>query len=115
MSGNQTAKKAKTKNWDYSGFSKIDGRHPIQKVSEDCFVNYHVRERKGGRVCAFNFDLAREMGLISQSHENELNIDLENAVLEAFGIVIINEYDQINKTKIDPDTVKEHPHMATRY
>mgnify|MGYP000740071964 CR=1 FL=1 len=99
MSGNQSAKKAKIKSWDYTNFEKIDGRHPIQKVSKDCFINYEVRQRKGGRVCAFNFELAKEMGLIPSGHTEELNQDLERAVLDSFGIVIINEYDKINKTK----------------
>jgi hypothetical protein len=99
----------------YSAFSTIDGRHPWQDAVPEGFVAYPVRQLKAGKVVYFNFDLAREMGLITETHRNELTPDLTQAILDTFCIQIINEYDQANGTRFPKGTVKEHKFMATRY
>ncbi len=100
---------------DYSHFSSIDGRHPLQEEVPFSYVNYHARVRKGGKVSFFNFGLAKEMGLIAADHAHDLNPALETMLLETFGLIIVNEYDIMNAKKFKPAELKEHPYMATRY
>ena len=99
----------------YQSFDQIDGRHPLQQAVEDFCVQYNVRVRPGGEVAWFNFELAWEMGLLAKDHPRKLNKKLEQKLLETFGIAIINEYDLANKSVIKKDSIKPHPHMATRY
>lgn len=99
----------------YSKFKKIDGRHPFQKATKDSFVAYRARVRHGGKVLAFNFDLAREMGLIPKSHPDKMTPELEQAFVDTFALVIINEYDQINNIEYPKDEIKPNFYMATRY
>lgn len=101
--------------FSYDRFSTINGKHPLKKACDEAFIEYGARLRKGGKVCAFNFELAKEMGLIPKSHPNKMNPDLEKKVLETFGIVIINEYDEMNKIKFPEKEVLPHKYMATRY
>ncbi|WP_034719458.1 hypothetical protein [Bacteriovorax sp. DB6_IX] len=61
----------------YNKFHQIDGRHPLQQECPDAFISYKARKRKGGKVAFFNFDLAKEMGLIPKSHPHEMNEELE--------------------------------------
>lgn len=74
---------------------------------------YPVFQRDSGKVIYFNFDLAREMGLIPQDHPNELKNDLEKKLLETFNLQIINEWDEKNGTPLKRR--KPHKYMATRY
>lgn len=99
----------------YSTFAKINGEHPFKTQVPGGRVEYKARYKKGGKVAFFNFDLAKEMGLIPKSHPNELNPDLEKEILETFSIVIINEYDVMNKVKIPEEDILPHTYMATRY
>jgi len=99
----------------YHAFDQIDGRHPWQSAVEEGFVPYYVRRLEKGRVAYFNFDLAREMGLLPPDHSDELTPELEKKLLETFSIQIINEYDMQNGVRIPKHLIKEHPHMATRY
>lgn len=99
----------------YTEFEKIDGTHDFKKAVPSGFIDYPARKRKGGKVGYFNFDLAREMGLISQDHPNRLTRNLEKKILETFGIVIINEYDKIHGRKFPKDEIKPNSYMATRY
>jgi uncharacterized protein YdiU (UPF0061 family) len=99
----------------YSAFARINGEHPFKEQVPAGRVEYKARFKKGGKVAFFNFELAKEMGLISKSHPNELNPDLEKEILETFSLVIINEYDLINKVKIPEDDIHPHTYMATRY
>ncbi|WP_127714276.1 hypothetical protein [Halobacteriovorax sp. HLS] len=101
--------------FSYSKFKSIDGRHPLQKEVPDSTLNYKARTRKGGKVAFFNFDLAKEMGLIPKSHPNELTPELEEEILHTFSLVIINEYDEINEISYPEDEVRPHEYMATRY
>lgn len=114
-SRNMGAKTISRSPYDYSSFATIDGRHPWQTQVPGSHVLYRARQRKGGKVAWFNFELAKEMGLIPTHHPNTMNPQLEAQTLETFAIQIINEYDLINGVKIPPSEIKPHHYMATRY
>ena len=57
----------------YENFEQIDGTHPWREVSEEGYEDYPVQYRAGGRVVYFNYDLAKEMELISKSHLRKMN------------------------------------------
>lgn len=99
----------------YSAFSRINGEHPFKTQVPAGRVEYRARYKKGGKVSFFNFELAKEMGLIPKNHPNKLNPELEKEILETFSLVIINEYDEINKVKIPVEDIHPHTYMATRY
>lgn len=100
---------------DYSIFKKINGDHPLRDTDCDCFVDYQARSRKGAKIAAFNFDLAKEMGLLPEDHPNVLNHQLEKVLLDTFSLVIINEYDIMNKVPIPEDEILPGKYMATKY
>ncbi len=111
-----TAKKNLIKDSNkYYKFDLIDGVHPIQQKAPSSAVNYQARQRPKGKVTFFNFELAKEMGIIDINHPEKLNKLLENKILETFSLIIINEYDEINNLKFDKDTIKKNRYMATRY
>jgi hypothetical protein len=99
----------------YSGFNRINGEHPFKEQVPGGRVEYKARYKRGGKISFFNFELAKEMGLIAKSHPSLLNPDLEKEILQAFSLVIINEYDVINKVKIPEEDIHPHTYMATRY
>jgi hypothetical protein len=99
----------------YSGFQKIDGSHPYRSAVPGGYVDYAVRTRHDGKVFYFNFDLAKEMGLIPKSHPNEFSPELTKTILDAFALQIINEYDIENKTLIPEEDIRPNKYMATRY
>ncbi len=99
----------------YDRFDRIDGSHPLKEAVSEAFVDYPARVRPGGKISYFNFELAKDMGLISGDHDNQLNPELENKLIETFSIQIINEFDQMNGNKFKPETVKSGTYMATRY
>jgi len=111
----QTAKKNKTQSSPYKKFNSIDGSHPFKEAVPNGYVDYEARIRKGGSLAYFNYQLAREMGLIPKSHPDKMTKTLEKTVLETFGIVIINEYDKMNSKKFPKNEIKEGTYMATRY
>ena len=108
-------KKQSTQASNYSRFDSIDGEHPLKNQTDNSYIEYPARVRKGGKCRFFNFALAKEMGLIAQNHEEKLNLKLEKKILETFGLVIINEYDQLNNIKFKKSTIKKNKYMATRY
>jgi uncharacterized protein YdiU (UPF0061 family) len=99
----------------YVNFAHLNGEHPFKDKVPGGRVEYKARYRRGGKVAYFNFELAKEMGLISKSHNHELNTDLEKEILETFSLTIINEYDLINKVKIPEEDILPNTFMATRY
>ena len=99
----------------YDRFCLINGNHDFQKAIPDGAVEYAVRLRKGGTLAYFNYDLAKEMGLIARDHPQKMNQKLSKTVLETFGIQIINEYDVMHHTPIPKKTMKPNTYMATRY
>jgi len=99
----------------YRQFYKIDGRHPWREVSPDAYVDYAARARHGGKVFYFNFELAREIGLIGKHHPDRLNAALAKAILDTFGLVIINDYDLEHRLQFPQRDIRPHKYMATRY
>lgn len=108
--------KLKTKNLDqFTKFDQINGIHPLQKSCPNSYISYKARKRHGGKVAFFNFDLAKRMGLIPLSHEHKMTKELEKKILDTFSIVIINEYDIINKIQFPKEDILPNEFMATRY
>ena len=99
----------------YPKFQQINGHHSFKEAAPSSFVEYEVRKRPGGKVALFNFDLARDIGLIPNGHPDEMNPHLEKEIIETFGLVIINEYDRLNNVKFDLKDIKKNKYMATRY
>lgn len=99
----------------YAKFKEIDGSHPLKKNVPEAVVEYQVRTRHGGQVAFFNFDLAREIGLIPEDHPNELTKELKEEILHTFSIVIINEYDLMNNFNFPKEEIRPNTYMATRY
>lgn len=102
-------------NLSYSKFSQINGKHPLQKSCKDAFITYQARRRHGGKVAFFNFDLAKEMGLIPEDHEEVVGPELSKQILDTFSIVIINEYDIENNISFPQEDILPNKYMATRY
>lgn len=107
--------KSPSKDNQYSKFNDLNGSHPWMKTVPDGFVAYRTRQLKKGQISYFNFPLAKEMGLIEAQHPHELNDQLKEKLIETFSLQIINEYDEINNKRIDPQTIKPNKFMATRY
>lgn len=99
----------------YATFDKLDGQHPWMKAVPMGFVPYRVRELREGKVAYFNYPLAKEMGLIPVDHPTQMSGALESKLLETFSLQIINEFDQLNKRKVPPSTIKPNRYMASRY
>lgn len=99
----------------YENFDKIDGTHPWRDISPHGFIDYPVQFRKKGRVVYFNFNLAREMGLIPRHHPKRITKKLEQAVLRTFSLQILNEYDWANRRSFPVDGYEDRLYMATRY
>ncbi|MGZ3745884.1 MAG: hypothetical protein ACXWRE_01030 [Pseudobdellovibrionaceae bacterium] len=99
----------------YSAFNKLDGRHPWMEHVPEGFVAYRVRQLGTGKVSYFNFVLAKEMGLIDSHHPHHMTEELEQKLIETFSIQIINEYDELTKKRIQPESILPNKFMATRY
>lgn len=109
------ARKLTEKKWDYSAFDNIDGEHPWQtKVPEGCLL-YPTRMLGRGQILWFNFQLAKEMGLIAVDHPHKLTPELDKKIIETFSLQIQNEWDQVNGVTVPPSLMKSKPYMATRY
>lgn len=114
QNSNSKPRQTRRKN-QYNKFDQIDGRHPLKKAAPDSVVCYKARKRHGGKVAAFNFKLAREVGLIPEDHPDKLTSNLEEKILDTFAIVIINEFDEINNKQFNEEDIKPYTYMATRY
>lgn len=100
---------------EYSTFDQINGLHSWQKAVPEGSVLYPARQLHYGKIVYFNYDLAKEMGLIKKDHEHALNSQLEKKLLETFNLRIINEYDEKNSIRYHPSVIKKNKYMATRY
>ena len=67
------ARQGKQDPWRYDRFRLINGNHDFQKAVPQGAVEYSVRLRKGGTLAYFNYDLAKEMGLIARDHPQKMN------------------------------------------
>jgi uncharacterized protein YdiU (UPF0061 family) len=99
----------------YSGFAQIDGSHPWKFAVPNGFVEYQARVLRGCRVLFFNFELAKEMGLLPAEHPMRLNPALEKEILSTFALRIVNEYDQLRGETFPQRDLKPNRYMATRY
>jgi len=99
----------------YRAFARIDGRHPYRDAVPGGAVDYRARRLRNGKVAFFNFDLAREMGLIARDHPDVLAPELSKAILDTFCFVIVNEYDLARGARFTRRDLLPHPYMATRY
>ena len=99
----------------YRAFARIDGRHPYRDAVPGGSIDYSARRRRDGKVAFFNFDLAREMGLIPRDHPDVLVPDLARAILDTFCFVIVNEYDLARGAAFSRRDLLPHRYMATRY
>ena len=108
-------KKVLVKTQTYEKFDQIDGSHPLKEVVPKGYIDYPARLRAGGKLTYFNFSLAKDMGLLSLDHPEQMNSVLEEKILETFSIQIINEYDEMNNRKFPEDQLKSGTYMATRY
>ncbi len=99
----------------YRPFQTINGLHPWREVCADAHIDYTVRRRHDGRVFYFNFDLAKEMGLIGRRHPRRLDAGLSETLLNTFSLVIINEHDIQKGRRFPAGDIHPHQYMATRY
>lgn len=79
------------------------------------YVEYSVRTRTGAQVFYFNFDLAREIGLIPMDHPDELSVELSDKIIDTFSLVIINEWDLQHRSTFRKQDIRKNKYMATRY
>ncbi|MCB0407442.1 MAG: hypothetical protein KDD34_04500 [Bdellovibrionales bacterium] len=100
---------------EYSQFDVLDGTHPWQKAMPENCILYSARQLNSGKIAWFNYNLAKEMGLLPQDHPHVMNKKLELKLLETFCIRIINEFDQENNISYPQRVLKKHKYMATRY
>lgn len=105
----------KTQASEYEKFDSIDGSHPYKELGSEFCLEYPVFNLKKGKVAYFNYDLAKDMGLIAKDHKQKLNPYLEKKILDTFSIQIINEYDVLSKKRIPSHLIKPKKYMATRY
>ncbi len=98
-----------------TGFEQLDGWHSWQESVPGAYVMYPVRKLQNCQVLYFNFNLAKEMGLISPRHPNVMTKELQKELLDTFAIRIINEYDQKQNVRFHPAILKPQNFMATRY
>jgi uncharacterized protein YdiU (UPF0061 family) len=99
----------------YSRFDLIDGSHRFKTAVPRGYVEYSVRGRPGAQVFYFNFALAREMGLISAEHPDEMTPELAEKIIETFSLVIINEWDVEHGIVFRKQDIRKNKYMATRY
>jgi hypothetical protein len=99
----------------YVAFARIDGRHPYRDAVAGGHVDYRARRRRDGEVAFFNYGLAREMGLIPAGHPDTMAKALRGAILDAFALAIVNEYDLAHRVRVPARDLLPHPYMATRY
>jgi uncharacterized protein YdiU (UPF0061 family) len=99
----------------YRKFDGIDGEHPWLKAVPEGSVTYRVRELNQGTVVYFNYFLAKEMGLISETHAHLMTPQLHQKIIQTFSLQIINEYDELSKKRFKEEQIKPNRYMATRY
>ena len=99
----------------YAKIQAIDGRHPLARTAPSAIVRYPARRRRDSEVAYFNFDLAREIGLIPTKHPDRLTPALRRSLLESFSLVIVNEWDEAHGHLPKARDRLPHPYMATRY
>lgn len=97
-----------------SGLHRLDGTHPLRDAVPGGCVDYAAKRRAGARVLLFNFELAREMGLLPPGHADVMDRQLRDEILTAFSLQIVNEYDW-QHDPVAARRVGPRRYMATRY
>ena len=103
---------------NYEGFDQLDGSHSWQAVSKDGYLLYEVRGLNKGLVSYFNYQLAKEMGLIPQTHPEKMNEILNKKIIHTFSLQIVNEFDKESKNYKEikkEGQIRPIKYMATRY
>lgn len=99
----------------YLQFDQLNGSHPWMSLMPEGHISYKARILKNGKVSYFNFQLAKEMGLIPKNHSHKLNKALEQKLIDTFSLRIINEYDLENNLSVPKSRIIDSEFMATRY
>jgi hypothetical protein len=99
---------------EYSKFENLAGSHAFKKAVPGGFVDYTARRLPGGEVVWFNFDLARQLGLIRAQHPDRLNARLRRKILDTFCLTIINEF-ELDRGRLHEKDRLPGTYMATRY
>jgi hypothetical protein len=99
----------------YARFKLLDGTHPWQDIVPEGSLLYPVRKLAQGKIVYFNFELAKEMGLIPRNHKKKLTRALKKNILDSFNLRIINEFDEAQNLRFHPSVIKPNKYMATRY
>ncbi len=97
-----------------SALHLLDGTHPFRDAVPDGCVDYPARKRRNGRIFLFNFELAREMGVLPPDAPDVLDRKLKAEILQAFSLQIVNEYDLEHEPRA-LHGAGQRRFMATRY
>ena len=99
----------------YSAFDQLDGQHPWRDAMPHGYIDYPARIIADSKVAYFNFALARDMGLLSTDHPDEIPEPLHQKLVETFALRILNEYDHILGQHVPVELLRSNPYLATRY
>jgi uncharacterized protein YdiU (UPF0061 family) len=97
-----------------SALHLLDGSHPFRDAVPQACVDYPAKRRGNGKVFLFNFELAREMGVLPPDAPDVLDRELKAEILQAFSLQIVNEYDMEHDPKALTGAGSRR-FMATRY
>jgi hypothetical protein len=111
----ESGRKPSPANKRYSRLRSIDGRHPLKNAVPGAVVRYPAKRRRDSEIAFFNFNLAREIGLLSARHPDELDPALRRVLLDTFSLVIVNEWDEAHGNRPAARDRRTHSYMATRY
>jgi uncharacterized protein YdiU (UPF0061 family) len=115
MSGVRGISREKKSKCHGNRFAELNGSHPFRDRVPGGYVAYPARRRGEGEVIYFNFELAREMGLIPDDHPDQLTAALSDTIEQTFSFVIINEYDRLHPENYASEETLPNTYMATRY
>jgi uncharacterized protein YdiU (UPF0061 family) len=110
-----TRPQRKRRTGEYPRLRALDGSHPFKSAVPRGHVDYAARRIRGASVVYFNFPLAKEMGLLPEDHVERVTPALRRAIVDTFGIQIVNEYDREHATPIPEADLLPGTYMATRY
>ena len=111
----ESSRKPSPANKRYSRLRSIDGRHPLKNAVPGAVVRYPAKRRRDSEIAFFNFNLAREIGLLPARHPDELDPALRRVLLDTFSLVIVNEWDEAHGNRPAARDRRTHSYMATRY
>ncbi len=98
-----------------ASWADLDGSHPWRDAVPGAWVDYPARRRRDAELAYLNLPLAREMGLLPRRGDDRIDAATRRAVLDAFAIVIVNEYDVAHGVSVPRRDRLPRRYMATRY